>query len=44
MQYGHFEFDAVHDGNSAQDDVYRSSLAPVVNAFLKVQSSAPENL
>jgi hypothetical protein len=36
VQYGQFEFDAVHDGNSAQEDVYRTSFAPVVNAFLKV--------
>jgi hypothetical protein len=39
-QFGHYEFDSVHDENATQEDVYKETILPVVNTFLQVSRAA----
>lgn len=36
LQFGHFEFDFVHDQNSGQEDVFYTSVRPLVHKLIEV--------
>ena len=36
MQFGHFDFDFVHDQNCGQEDVFYTTLRPLVHKLIEV--------
>ena len=44
MQFGHFDFDFVHDQNCGQEDVFYTTVRPLVHKLIEVCMLAPSTI
>ena len=40
LQFGHFDFDYVHDQNSGQEDVFYTTVRPLVHKLIEASLAA----